>query len=698
MRIAQINPGHMKIPTNNWGAVEKIIWNYYLELKKLGHDVDIKYMNEINKGEYDIVHVHMWNHAIEMYEKGIPYVYTFHDHNAYLQGNNTKLYQDNLLAMQLAELAIVPAKFLIEYFEDVPVYLEHGIDLSEYTSKEKNSNDIKLLCVGNNGIAGNPTFDRKGFKYAIKAAEKLNLPITIVGPSDGNNNFFTKNKDIINPNVKIKYDATHDELKDIYQNNDILIHATSIEAGHPPLTILEAAACGLPVLTTDCSGDLHTTRVERDTDDIIEKIKYVMSNYSKEKQLTLNSVKQFYWKNVVSKLNSFYDSMMKTDMKSKSLFIYNNVKKILHKNKVDINFNDGPMVTITGQKNEKYIISFLDKKNNKVIYNPTIFTNSWAKANVKYFVDWQISITDSNNNKEIYDLDLKNKNVLIALDSKSLGDTLAWIPYIDEFRKKHDCKIYAMAFNDYLFKDCYPEINFVKNLTEVPNLHATYKIGWFYDEDNDGFNSNMNPSSPIKMSLQQTITDILGLDYKEIKPKIINLPKNETEKPYICIAIHSTAQSKYWNNPTGWQELVNYVTSIGYDVYLLSSEDNGYMGNIQPIGVKKIKDKSLDEIGSILLGSKLFVGIGSGLTWYSWALNVPTILISGFSEPWQEMKSDIVRIINKDVCHGCFAKHLFDRGDWNWCPEHKGTQRQFECTKSITFDMVKPHIENLLKI
>jgi autotransporter strand-loop-strand O-heptosyltransferase len=200
------------------------------------------------------------------------------------------------------------------------------------------------------------------------------------------------------------------------------------------------------------------------------------------------------------------------------------------------------------------------------------------------------------------------------------------------------------------------------------------------------------------MPLQQTITDILGLEYEEIKPRIIELPKYEAERPYVCIATHSTAQAKYWNNSTGWQELVDYFNSIGIDVYLISSEEDGYMGNKQPIGVKKINKKSLDEIGSILLGSKMFIGLGSGLTWYAWALNVPTILISGFSKPWQEMKSDIIRVINTDVCHGCFAKHLFNRGDWDWCPEHKGTSRQFECTKSITFDMVKPHIENLLKI
>ena len=40
---------------------------------------------------------------------------------------------------------------------------------------------------------------------------------------------------------------------------------------------------------------------------IVEKIKYVISNYSEERTVTLNSVKQFDWKNVVKKLTSFYD-------------------------------------------------------------------------------------------------------------------------------------------------------------------------------------------------------------------------------------------------------------------------------------------------------------------------------------------------------------------------------------------------------
>jgi hypothetical protein len=35
-------------------------------------------------------------------------------------------------------------------------------------------------------------------------------------------------------------------------------------------------------------------------------------------------------------------------------------------------------------------------------------------------------------------LDLKDKRVYIAFDSKSLGDNVAWIPYVLEFQKKHN--------------------------------------------------------------------------------------------------------------------------------------------------------------------------------------------------------------------------------------------------------------------
>ena len=65
MRIALIGPGIMPIPPPGWGAVEILIWDYYNELYKLGHDVTIintkniiEIVNTVNSGNYDFVHLH----------------------------------------------------------------------------------------------------------------------------------------------------------------------------------------------------------------------------------------------------------------------------------------------------------------------------------------------------------------------------------------------------------------------------------------------------------------------------------------------------------------------------------------------------------------------------------------------------------------------------------------------------------------
>lgn len=693
MKIAQINPGLIPIPPNSWGAVEKIIWYYKLDGEKKGHQVDVRYINEINNGDYDIVHAHMANHAIELYQKGIPYIFTCHDHHAYIYGKSSDVYKTNLFAMRNAKVAIVPAKYLVEYFDNVPVYLRHGINQEEYypsTTPET----TKLLVVGNNGIIGNNTFDRKGFRYAIEAAEKLNLPITVVGPTNSNKEFFDTNTILLKPNVTIHYDLDDKQLQEVYRSHTLLIHASSVEAGHPPLTLLEAASSGLPIISTDCAGDLYTTIVDRNTDEVVDAVKNILKLYSLNRSKTLKSVEKFYWTNVVDDLLSLYQTSLKQKtMKESAMSIYENLKRNTSGNTIFINYVDGPFVEIKGQQEEEYNVKFIDDSTGTVVYETMIRNNNWSRCNLKYFVDWKIQIRPSNGETMEYKLNMNNRRVFISFESSSLGDTLAWFPYAEEFRKKHNCKLIVSTFMNDLFRNQYPDIEFVEPGSTVYDLYAMYRLGWFYDGTN--VNYTMNNSDFTKIPLQKTASDILGLTFQEIKPLIKTTSIHNSDKPYICIANHSTCQSKYWNNPTGWQELVDYVKSFGYDVYLLSRESDGYMGNKNPDGVIKIDNKSLLEIGSILRGSKGFVGLGSGISWYSWALNVPTILISGFSEPYQEMQS-VYRIINQDVCHGCFARHFFDKGDWNWCPDHKGTERQFECTKSITFEDVKPFLEKLL--
>jgi autotransporter strand-loop-strand O-heptosyltransferase len=86
---------------------------------------------------------------------------------------------------------------------------------------------------------------------------------------------------------------------------------------------------------------------------------------------------------------------------------------------------------------------------------------------------------------------------------------------------------------------------------------------------------------------------------------------------------------------------------------------------------------------NVIHHSHLFIGLSSGLSWLAWAMNKKVVMISNFTEANHEF--DCIRITKTDVCHGCWnkAEYRFDAGDWNWCPVHKGTDRQWECHKEI---------------
>lgn len=381
--------------------------------------------------------------------------------------------------------------------------------------------------------------------------------------------------------------------------------------------------------------------------------------------------------------------------------IYDNLKKnknniVEVKNKLIVHFVNGPFVEIRGPKEAEYKIDFIDNKTEKVFYTSYVKNNCWSRCSVEYFVDWKIKIYEDEKLIYTHLYNAENKRVYIALDSKALGDTLAWMPYAKEFAEKHKCKVIVSTFMNHLFENDYPELEFVKPGEVVNDLYAMYKIGLFYNEDNS-VNIFKNPNDPKSLTLQKMCSDILGLEYREIKPKIKQRYVTEDhDLKQVCIGIFGTAQAKFWNNPTGWQEVVDWLNNRGYSVKLISKEGDDYMGNKIPNGVIKHPEGPIENVIEELQKSKAFIGIGSGLSWLSWALNVPTVLISGFSYKWAEME-DCIRIgAPEGKCEGCFNRLRLDPGDWHWCPEHKGTERHYECTKSITSDMVITELEKFL--
>lgn len=251
MKICQVHPGcGIPVPPPSWGAIEKIVWEFTCNLRDQGHQVDIKYVNEINPGDYDIVHCHVANLSNQLHEKGIPYIYQLHDHHAFHYGKDSGVYLENLKASANSLAALMPARFLVDYFDtDKAEYFSHGVNTKEfYPIKKEKPTEPKLLMLANNGLAGNSEFDRKGFSYGIALAQKLNLPITVAGPRN-NENFFNSHLWTLGyDKLNIVFDLPNTELLNLYHQHDIFIHPSMLEAGHPNLTILEAVSAGLPII------------------------------------------------------------------------------------------------------------------------------------------------------------------------------------------------------------------------------------------------------------------------------------------------------------------------------------------------------------------------------------------------------------------------------------------------------------------
>jgi autotransporter strand-loop-strand O-heptosyltransferase len=107
-------------------------------------------------------------------------------------------------------------------------------------------------------------------------------------------------------------------------------------------------------------------------------------------------------------------------------------------------------------------------------------------------------------------------------------------------------------------------------------------------------------------------------------------------------------------------------------------------------------DRPLAERALWLRHADLFVGLSSGLSWLAWAVGTPVVMISGFTHPINEFATPY-RVINWNVCNSCWndPRLRFDHHDFMWCPRHKGTPQEFECSRLISASQVKATIERI---
>lgn len=302
-------------------------------------------------------------------------------------------------------------------------------------------------------------------------------------------------------------------------------------------------------------------------------------------------------------------------------------------------------------------------------------------------------------------MDLKGKLVIVQLPIGAVGDTLAWVPGVVRFGERFGCKLVCSLMLEMLplFYGSYPDIEFLpeKGLIEprgnagvavVDVAYAMFQVGVFYEDPN----YSSSPHNFRYAGLHDIACDILGVERGGLKP-VLSLPDEYAGRPieekYVCIAVQASSFFKGWLNPGGWRKVVADLKLRGYRVICIDKERETSAGGYSlqiPWGCEDFTgDRPMLERAQFLRHAEFMIGNSSGLSWLGWTAGCPVVLISGFTLPINEFENPY-RVITPYACHGCWhdPKNRFDKAEFDWCPEHRGTPRQYECSKLITPELV----------
>lgn len=318
----------------------------------------------------------------------------------------------------------------------------------------------------------------------------------------------------------------------------------------------------------------------------------------------------------------------------------------------------------------------------------------------QFYVPWLVEVWLEGQQVFRHLLDYEGQKVCLYIDGKlpeqppPLGEAVQMLSVARAFAREHpECQVAVRpgAALAELAGRCYPELEIVEGIPE--DTYAVYHLGTYAEER---FSA---PMDGLAAPWQEYAREILGLHglpeldkWAPAGPRPVGL-----EAPYACIAVQASGVSKGWLRPGGWDEVVAYLRGLGYRVLCLDRDfcvdDGGYHVE-RPSGAEDYTgNRPLAERFEMLAYADMFIGVSSGLSWLAHAAGCPVVLISGLTLAYTEFYTPY-RVSNPHVCRGCYNDSRIP-WDARLCPTHGGTERELECSKSITAAQVIEAIERL---
>ena len=228
----------------------------------------IDYQNKILKDEYD-----NFNQDFE-----IPEVVILNENKNYIDGDYIS----------------IPSKFVYDSFieynisDSKLIINPYGSDLSKFFPSEIKNKKFTILTVGHGSI-------RKGLLYVLRAHNYIKGDF--IHYHVGSIENYIKDLSVSYRNFIHIKSQNQENLREYYQKSDVFILA-SLEEGLS-LTLLEAMACGLPIITTKNSGiesiesNLKFAEIikPKNPKEVAEKVNDLIQNLKLKNEYSKNSLK-----------------------------------------------------------------------------------------------------------------------------------------------------------------------------------------------------------------------------------------------------------------------------------------------------------------------------------------------------------------------------------------------------------------------
>lgn len=227
---------------------------------------------------------------------------------------NTEDEWKNYEAMKYAKAYFVTSKILFKLYDKYdkkPCMIIHdGVDLKKY--KPENLDRFNNLTHVRVGWAGNSKFKDSENDSDLKGVEGIIKPAISELQQEG----YDIELILADRNIK---KIPQEEMPKFYNNIDLYICASKTEG--TPLTVLEAMAMGIPVISTDVGivkealGPYASKYImeERSKDELKRKLKEIIQNkkdfeiISKE---NLEQIKEWDWEKISKKYKEFFELNM----------------------------------------------------------------------------------------------------------------------------------------------------------------------------------------------------------------------------------------------------------------------------------------------------------------------------------------------------------------------------------------------------